>query len=279
MFSLLAALERVTSLSRRSAREHRDETVVAVGMGGEEFCERNGLDPKRDVDRQPAGVNFYSYDWATADRGTVTIEHGTHGFSVPDALGVMGAEDADRVETGFLRVWVSFGFLGGGEVSHAGVRDATYEFLADLQERGWSRWHSHGSPRLRGREAFEYMTDDLVYSAPLDYEPTLEEWLGEYTIRWSLHADGVFLTLQFRRNSQKMEPDEPGEYYFKMNLESRDQRGRSYFEGEDRDRWEALWPALSAERRTRRAEREAALREAGATIDESYTDPELLPDD
>ncbi len=248
-------------------------------MGGEEFCERNGLDQKRNVNRQPAGLNFYRYGWPTDDRGTVTVEHGPHGFDVPDALSVMGTEDADRVETGFLDVSVGFSLLGGGSVSHAGVRDATYEFLADLQDRGWSQWHSHGSPRLRGREAFEYMTNDLVYSAPLDYEPTLEEWLGEYTIRWSLHANGVFLTLQFRRNSQKMEPDEPGEYYFRMNLESRDQRGRSYFEGEDRDRWEALWPALSAERRTRRAESEAALREAGATIDESYTDPELLPND
>ena len=78
------------------------------------------------------------------------------------------------------------------------------------------------------------------------------------------------------RDSQRMNPKEPGAYLLSFELQSETMENKQYFASEDRDRWLELWPEREKRLQQERAEAEAKARAQGLSIDTTYSDPPVL---
>jgi len=252
---------------------------VSIGMTGTEFVEKNKLGDTVSIDRQPAGINFYKYGWPSDNRGKIKFLHGGQGFEVNDALGVLCPEYADGRDGGFTNISISFGFAGGGKVSHDQVRMDFLDFIDHLRSLGWTRVISYSDPRLTGVEAYNFYKKDSFYSFPLDYRPSLEEWMTLDDPQWRLRANGVFVDIEFHRDSERMDPDGLGSYLFVMKIQSAEQFAKDQFEPEDRDDWIDLWEDEIRKLKQHRYTKEKLIEESGGTIYTDYRDPIVHPDD
>ncbi|WP_347329807.1 hypothetical protein [Marinimicrobium locisalis] len=253
---------------------------VSIGMTGKEFVENNNLEGSVRVDRQPAGLNFYEYDWPLDNRGTIAFVHGEYGFEVDDVLSIMCPEDADSEEGGFEDISINFGFAGGGDVSHDLVRREFLDFIDHLKSLGWTRVVDYSDPRLTGVEAYNFHKNDRLYSFPLDYRLNLDEWMElDESTRWTVWAKDVFIELRFHRDGEKMDPEGRGNYLFVMKISSAEDFAKSYVKPEDRDKWSDLWEEEIRTLKRQRYNKEEQIKNAGGTIDTDYEDPIVHPKD
>lgn len=256
-----------------------DKVTIKVGEAGEQFLRTNNLSSESNVQKQPAGLNFYRYRWSSSDRGKVELDHGEHSFVVSDALSLQGVEDAENLSNGILSYSVNFGFAGGGDVSHDVVRKEFLDFLDELKSLGWTRVIAYSDPRLTGVEAYNFYKNDPFYSFPLDYRPSMDEWMALEDAQWRLRADGVFIDIEFHRDSKKMDPEGLGSYLFVMKIQSAEQFAKGQFKPEDRDKWSALWEEEIRTLKRQRYNKEEQIKNAGGTIDADYEDPIVHPND
>jgi len=63
--------------------------------------------------------------------------------------------------------------------------------------RGWRRIIFYEDPRLSGEDAFKYFEHDNFYGMPMDYLPTLEQWMTISSANGYLYADNIFGILLF----------------------------------------------------------------------------------
>ena len=269
-----------------ACNNHEGEQVVnqasikiKVGDLGEQFLHRNNLPAKGHVNKQPAGINFYRYDWNTKSLGMVFVENGSHSFQIPFALGVMGAEDVSRVADGITEIDVSAGIYATDTIMHDEARRKFIVLLQNLTKLGWKPVIAYEDPRLSGEQAYKYYVEDNYYAFPLSYSPTFEQWMRISTARWYLHADGVFLEVNFQRDSSKMDPNQPGAYLFSFNLQSKEEKAKAHFEGDDRDHWQELWVDKIKSLKKQRYEKEKELVKNGYTIFTDYEEPKIHPAD
>jgi hypothetical protein len=257
-----------------------DTFEIRLGMQGDEFSEANHLGGRTKIDRQPAGLNFHEHDWPSNDRGRVTVKNGSASFLIPDVLSVMGTEDADKKEKGIYHYSVNFGMAGGGDVEHDAVRKEFTDFLKSIESAGWRRVISYTDPRLSGEAAYQYYLDKPLYSFPLDYELSLEQWMNlDRITTWRWQANGQYMTLSFHRDRKRMDPDKPGGYLFVIQIMGFEEYAKAFFDGDDRERWRDLWIETITPLKRTRLEREKMLEKAGVPIDKDYRDPIVHPDD
>jgi hypothetical protein len=253
---------------------------ISIGWTGQQFLEHNGLPAKGNVDEQPAGLIFYEVDWSTKLRGKVRLEHGKHSFVVPHALGVMGTEDVERLESGIETYSITAGISDQGPILHDEARKLFLDFIQTLTDLGWKPVYFYDDPRLAGKDAFRYYEEEDTYNIPPDYRPTLEQWMRMDSPYWSLYAEDVFLDITFRRDRKRMESDKPGAYLLSLTLTGKEAQAKKNFQGEhDRANWMDLWEEKIQGLKKQRYAKEDMLRKRGFTIDTDYEDPKIHPDD
>ena len=151
---------------------------IKIGETGPQFLERTGLDDKN-VNRQPAGVNFYELDWSPQKPGTVHLQHGQHSIDFPHALGVMGSEDLSHPHEGIDSFWISAGITATDLIAHDEARQLFTQLLQKLLKAGWKQSLAYDDPRLSGEEAYQYAVEEKMgLGMPVDYDPTLEQWIA-----------------------------------------------------------------------------------------------------
>jgi len=251
-----------------------NKVTIKIGLSGKDFLEKNNLTDSS-VQRQPAGLDFYRHRWPADDQGKVEVQHGDYGFIFYRAISIQCVEDQEERGKGLYSCTVNFAFSDGGEAPHGEVKEDFYRFINKLYALGWRPWIQHDFPRLKGKEAFPYLLEGGAYIAPLDYKPSLEEWMALKSPSWEFYADGVHLGIRFRRDRKRMNPESAGAYLFTASLETAEQRMKSYIAPEDRDNWRDLIDGRLESLTKRRAEKEALLEERGFTIDVNYRDPEI----
>ena len=252
-----------------------------VGETGEQFLKRNNLPPKGNVNRQPAGLNFYSHDWNTKSRGTVSIEHDKYSFQIPFAMGVMGTEDVENMAAGLYDFSINAGISSNSPLMHDEARKEFLTFLQKLFNLGWKPFIPYDAPRLNGEQGFKYFLENIYeYSPPVGYNPTLDEWMKISRGYWRLYAGDVFLKIKFQRDSKRMNPNELGAYLFTFTLHSKEEQAKTYFEGEDdRKNWQNLWIDKIKSMKKERYAKEKELIHKGYTIYTEYEEPKIHPAD
>ncbi|MCF6260966.1 MAG: hypothetical protein L3J98_12550 [Gammaproteobacteria bacterium] len=252
---------------------------IKLGEPGTQFLQRNHLDDRGNVDRQPAGLNFHEYDWSTDYPGTVIVENGIHSFEIKYALGVVGTEDAEKLEEGISDFSVTALISQNRPTPHDEARLAFITLLQTLAQAGWRPSIPYSLPRLSGEQAFKYyLEDDMYGTLPVNYAPTLEEWMRIKSGSWRFYAGDLFMDIAIRRGGSQI-VDEPGAYLLSFSLYSKEGQGRSYFRGQKRDQWQDYWvETIKDLKRDRYAIEEKLIRQ-GYTINIDYVEPIVHPAD
>lgn len=257
-----------------------DTITLKIGESGSQFLRRHHLPEKDHVDKQPAGLNFYEIDWNTKSPGKIVVDHGVHGFTIPHVLSVTGTENVDQMDAGLAQFDFRAGITAPDMVLHDEARQRFMGLLKELLSLGWKPFIAYEDPRLAGEQAFRYyLKDDNYYCIPPDYRPTLKQWMQIETGYWCLYVEKVFLEINFRRDSKRMNPKEPGAYLFSFSLSSAEKYSKSNFHGKKRERWKDLWVDKIKALKQERYAKEQTLKKRGFTIATDYEEPRIHPSD
>ncbi len=112
------------------------QAVIELNMSPEKFATANQVDLKRGIDRQPAGLDFYSVDWPSTARGQVFLEHGPYSFAFPNTLGVTGTYDRSFPNKGLYVFQINGGMATQSDIYHDEARLRFLESLAMLTQKG-----------------------------------------------------------------------------------------------------------------------------------------------
>src|SRR6187551_94527 len=253
---------------------------IKVGEAGALFLQRNNLPTNGHITKQPAGLNFYRYDWNPSARGTVTIEHGAYSFQIPYALGVMGTEDVENLNAGLAEFNINSGMSASSLIMHDEARQKIMALLQQMLTLGWKPVISYEVPRLTGEQAYIYSEQENYFlGTPVNYIPTLEQWMRIDSGDWQFYADDIFLKINFQRDSKRMNPNEPGAYLFSFELISKEAKAKNQFEGDDREHWQDLWIDKIKSMKKERYAKEKGLIQRGFTIYTEYQEPKIHPAD
>ena len=247
-------------------------TTVHLGEQGEAFAKR--YHNQAHIDRQH-GASFYSIDWNPPQKGIVTFEHGKHTFVIENVLGLIGYQSADFSEEGVLQFDITTGITGPDGIAHDEARQQMFAILQRISQAGWKVFIQRDDPRLRGKDALDYvLTTSSASSLDATYLPTFEEWMRiESMTNWFFYADHVYLEVNFTREHTLTDPTKPGAYLISFNLKNEAEHFRGYVGPNNRKRWKELLPAELAKLPPMRAEAEAKMRAKGVQIDDTYQDP------
>ncbi len=108
--------------------------AVHLEEQGEAFAKR--YPSQISINRQPAGVDFYSIDWKPSTPGTVTFEHGKHTFVIENVLGLIGYQSADFSEEGVLQFDITTGITGPDGIAHDEARQQMFAILQRISQAG-----------------------------------------------------------------------------------------------------------------------------------------------
>ena len=252
---------------------------IKIGESGQQFLQRNHLDSHSNVDRQPAGLNFHKYRWGTAHPGTVYVENGIHSFKIKYATSITGTEDAEKLEEGISDFSIRALISQNRPTPHDEARIAFITLLQTLTQAGWRPATPYGAPRLSGEQAFKYYLED-PYAAPLpiDYAPTLEEWMRIKSGSWRFYAGNLFMDIAIRRSGSQV-INEPGAYLLSFSLYDKEERGRKQVRPSERDQWQTLWVGIVKKLKKNRYAIEKELIKRGYTINTDYVEPLVHPAD
>jgi len=210
----------------------------------------------------------------------VIVENGIHSFEIKHALGVVGTENAEKREKGLYKFSVTAGITAADSVLHDKARIAFINLLHTLAQAGWKPVLYYDDPRLSGEQALRYYLEEDPYgSAPVNYDPTLEDWMRIDSDSWMFYAGDLFLDIDVRRNRERMVVDEPGNYLLSFSLYNKEEQGRGHFKSEKRDQWQEHWVETIQKLKRKRYTIERELIEKGYTIDTGYVEPIIHPAD
>ena len=276
---LLALLILIISCDQKGEELPMNPITIKIGESGEDFLQRNKLTGSAVVDKQPAGLNFYEYDWPSSALGKVRLDHGSHSFEIPFVLGITGTEDTALMNEGITKFQLRAGVTADDTLPHDEARRELIKLIDKLVTLGWKRFIFYQEPRLTAQDAFKLHLNDDTYGLPLDYDPSLEEWMAIGVGRWYLYAGDIFLQIEFRRDSKLMAPSQAGAYLLVLNFISAAEHAKSEFTGDDRNRWMDLWINQIKALKKDRYKKEADLIKRGSTIYTEYAEPKIHPAD
>ncbi|MCX4028571.1 hypothetical protein H0A36_14565 [Endozoicomonas sp. SM1973] len=256
--------------------------TLKVSEHSQHFIKRLHLD-KKNIDKQPAGLNFYEKHFKSGQRPTIQIEHDQYSFDIPFALSFLGTENVDYLERGISSFDINSGFANYFEpIHHDKAKTLFMNRVQKLLALGWQQYIHYGDPRLKGKDSYRFIAEgeEVIYGPDPSYIPTLEEWMTLDTDHtWTLYVDGLFLNIGFRRDRKRMDPDKPGAYLINYEVYGKEEHAENQFMGEDRKKWRELWVEDMKQSKRLRYEIEAELKTKGYTIDTSYKDPIIHPED
>ena len=273
--------------SRMNGNNLSQPLVFIVGENPTDFVQRmKNIHQPIGVDRQPAGLNFYTIKSQQGARQVARIEHGPYSFDIPPMMKYMGTEDADLPELGIKSLDFTFVRKDDGQKNtHEQAREFFIGYIKMLADLGWQRFISPSEPRLLGPQSYQYILEEDHYYVPdLNVEPNLKTWKAmENSHIWTLYADNLFMEIKYRRkqdpSDQNKTPDESAYYIFSLEITTKDEYAKGYMDFENRATWKQHWASEIKPLKTLRYKIEAELRDKGYTIDTSYQDPIIHPDD
>lgn len=249
------------------------------GETGAAFFSRNKLQNGH-IDKQPAGIHFYEYDWPRGQPGNIQLETGAHSFAIAQALSVMAAQDIEHPERGLDNIVVNAGLSAGSTIAHDEAREKMSAILQHLLTIGWRQAISYSQPRLTAIDGFRYsLAEDMMVAAPANYQPTQQEWMQMREGYWTFYGGDFFLDVTMKRDKTKMKENEPGAYFLSFTLRSGEAEAKSNFIGDDREKWRELWVAEIKKLKSERYRKERELKRQGYEIFMQYQEPKLHPAD
>ena len=283
LFLLLSLWLLLSCDASQTAQDNATMTpfYIEAGITPQAYNQHNRQYTKKNVDRQPAGLNFHDQRWNTKSKGTVQVANGDYSFTIPNVLSLMGTEDTEHLNEGIYKFSVRSGITPDEFISHDQARIQFMAMLRSLVALGWQPIVSHSEPRLSGKQAIKYaiqnMGADIIDP---QYTPALNEWMEiDSDISCAFHANNVFLDVGFRRNLNYMDKNGEGVYLLNFTLTTKETIARSHFSGNEREQWQTLWVDTMKKLKLIRYQKEVELIKQGYHINTQYVDPVIHPQD
>lgn len=255
--------------------------TIKAGINPEEYNQLNRLHANKNIDKQPAGLNFYEQSWSSKQKGSIRVDHGDYSFTIPHVLSSTGVEDTEHLENGIFKFSINSSITSNEFIDHDQARTQFMKTIQDLVTLGWHPYiEFYSEPRLLGQQSFQYAIQDESYAPDPMYTPTLDEWMALNSGHsWVFHADNIFMEIGFRRNSQYMDRDGQGVYLLTYRIFTRDAQARNNFEGDEREQWQSLWVENIKKDKIMRYQSEVELIKKGYHINTQYVEPKIHPED
>ncbi len=228
------------------------------------------------IDRPP-GVKFYVADWPTRSPGTVFFNNGEHSFTMRSVLSATGSDDPDFENENILEWNVNAGITDDDLINHDEARRKFFSILQSLRKAGWARNIYLSDPRLKGKDALNYMQSGQdVYGLDPDYVLSMDEWMSLTSrTNWNFYADHVYLEINVTRDPTRTDPNKPGAYFVEYTITSENEMMRAQVGPKKRLNWKAELPTILPELQSARKKEEERLKKNHVAIDETYQDPPL----
>ncbi|SCK08710.1 hypothetical protein [Vogesella sp. LIG4] len=249
------------------------QVKVAFGQSGASLEQQYG--DLTSANKKNFGLNFY---YINADsRGKTMraiIKTGTLETVIPQATLINAAEDRDR-KVGINNLLITAKVKEGGMQPHPIAHQYVLNLIQSLRKTGWRYYISETKPRLKGKAALDYFTQNNIDP---DYPLSFEQWMAlPAPLTWEFYADHTYLTLQVDRDVNHLDPAKPGAYFISLTFTPREETERLGVDEKDRDHWRDTWVKRNLAFRALRNIKEAKLRAQGVPIDTDYKDPPLPP--
>jgi hypothetical protein len=252
------------------------EIIVLIGESSARFLKRNPVGVR--VNRQPAGLDFYSMDWNKSPHANVKVERGPHSFTVPNVTGIQASEDQGELKAEGFADYTIYSVLSESDsLPHEEARNRIHGILNTVMNAGWTQLIEPGDPRLMGRERLEHtLRTSNLNGLDAAYVPTMSEWmrLADRT-PWRFYVDGIYMEVFFSRDPKLMASDKPGAYLLTIELQTAQEYFRRFVDPKDRSKWKTLVPGILKDVAHQREQQEDALKAQGLKIQEDYQNPPL----
>jgi hypothetical protein len=271
---------RPTHTEENTVQNKFPETLsIQLGETGPELAKR--YPTLLDLNKQPAGINFYQLNPIYLKQKVKTIFNlKQYSIEIPFTLSIMGTEDADIPKEGIYVFDINAVFSEKEKNSDEYVRIQINNLLQQVRAKGWRPLFYYDAPRLRGQEQFDYALAEHSFEldGAMDISPhnwQRIDWIASTS--WMFYADNVFAEINFRRSPTWEDPKQPGTALLSVKFQSMESFLRLEIEEKDRANWRAFWPAKAKWYRERRDSAEIRLHKEGKHIDLHYQDPPLPP--
>ena len=223
------------------------------------------------------GTEFYTIDWPTQESGVVILKNSATEVRLDIVLGVSGTYDSIYPEEGFSGYKMLLGLSPKDNIPHDEARQKFFAMLQKIRQAGWTRWIEPSHPRLNGEYAYHYQITkkDLNYCLDSELMPSMEVWMKlKDRSDWAFYLNDVFMDVRLSRDSSKLNPNLPGDYFISIELNSKNENQRSELAGDERKKWRELYPAIRKKHAQIRLESENKLRLLNYKIDVKYKNPD-----
>lgn len=260
--------------SKNGKNNMHAELSIRLGESGASFMKRNTAGVQ--VNRQPAGLDFYRMDWDNRPTATVRFDHPPHSFTINHVTGIQTSEDQEDLKSeGFVDWKVHALPSDTTTIAHTEAKSRIQALIREIMNAGWEQVVELGDPRLKGRDRLRFaMENSNLIGLDARYEPTMQEWMSlpERT-PWRFHAKGVYMELSFSRENPLRDVAKPGVYLLNIELQTTKEYFRRMVAPDDRLRWKEALPLALKSAALQRDQQEKSLRERGFVIDDGYVDP------
>lgn len=264
---------------KRAEKMNEQTHTIIIGEPASNYVKRNGL-MTSNIDSQPAGLNFYESKWGAQSPQKVLVSDQSASAVIPFAISVTGTEDTERLSSGLFDVSVSALLKSSGPILHEHAKSFVYNSLSELTNSGWQPFYDYSSPRLTGTEgALYYRKHPHDANYPHDYVMPLEEWVSEEIPTWEFFSKTTHLSLSIHREADKNQPEVLGSYLMVYQFQTLLHLSFKYFEFEDRERWQELWPLEVTRLLKIRQQKEIELIENGVAVNTDFSAPIIDPND
>lgn len=231
-------------------------------------------------------MKFYEMDWNPKNASSITIKSPETVAHFSDVIHLFITEDSVYTEKGITSFDFQAGISSEDWISHEEARIKFHEILQRLVKNGWEYAADYYSPRLTQKEGFRYKKNEKKYFY-LDpsYILTADEWKDLHRRGassqnyWTLHyKNKLFMQIKLGITNHKKD-SKLGVYLMFIEVVNAERQAMLHFEGEDKKHWKSKWKEMLAEAKQERAKAEEAAKAKGYTIDETYQDFMINPDD
>jgi hypothetical protein len=274
--TLLALITIVIFTNLGAAKMTRQKQLeIWIGESGKSFASR--VADSIDLNREPAGLDFYTIRWPSADLGSVTVKQGQTRLQFDNVLRITAVENDDYPGEGLSTIDISMTITSDDTIAHDEARVKFMHILQKILGSGWKSTIPRSKPRLRGKDMNNYMLE-TGKSTTLDpsYIPTLDEWMRYKDLtEWAFYQEQAFLSIQISRHHKMLDVQKPGVYLITVHLESEAKYFRAYVDQSDRQHWREMLKEEIVKLTGWRTKLEKEYSKRGIAIDQTYIDPPI----
>lgn len=261
----------------KSMNQNQDIIALHFGEQGIQDFAKNSNTP---VDRQPAGMNFFSLDWTPPQLGRVRVITEKGNLEIENVISVLGTQIARRSNDGIQIMDIDASLHPNEYTTSQEAYTAYTKLVRQINDKQWKQYFLPYDARIDKQDNLKHMRETMGEVIDPTYVLSFKEWQDVLLktsggIIFNLYNGDVELGISLQRTYQD---DKKEQYIVRYSFENFKYAGRNAISNSDEMNNEQLKQAFEielAENKKSRKTAENDKKKEGYHIDESYIDPDI----